>query len=586
MGKNGFSKIPVLIIVMTVMVVMTIVPGIQKTARAYGETEQLDIIWLDKDYEDVYGFSEGLARVDKNNMRGFIDKTGKEAIPLNYYIGAQDFSEGLAAVCGGDYQIYDEKSGRPTYGDDCKWGFIDKTGKEVIPFKYDHCIPFSEGLAPVMLDGRWGYVDKTGKEVIWLEEGMGEPFKEGLGRVVYAKNFGFDEFGFIDKTGKVITTKRYTDAENFSEGLALVRSIINNDYLYGFIDKTGREVIPVKFNGALSFSEGMAVAQQGECCGFIDKTGKFVLGMYAGCGPFSEGMALVMNYEDKYGYIDKTGKFIIPLTKNFYISQDIYLHTFREDFTIIGYDKYAYIDKTGKQITPLKYNIVHPFSEGLAAVGIKEETDYLDKWKFGYIDKTGKEIIPLIYDSINYSTDVCDFKEGVAIVKLNEKYGIMKKPLTSMKISEDKVPEKNEIIAHPTTSKVLINNKEIVFEAYNINWNNYFKLRDIAAVMNNTNKKFEVTWDGTSNSIKLITNKNYTFIGGELVIPANLTDMEAKPTTSKIFLDGKEVQFTAFNIKGNNYFKLRDIGKAIDFGVTWDGKTNTVGIDTSVSYTE
>ena len=83
------------------------------------------------------------------------------------------------------------------------------------------------------------------------------------------------------------------------------------------------------------------------------------------------------------------------------------------------------MDKTGKQITPLKYNIVHPLAR-LAAVGIKEETDYLDKWKFGYIDKTGKEIIPLIYDSINYSTDVCDFKEGVAIVKLNEKYGIMK----------------------------------------------------------------------------------------------------------------------------------------------------------------
>ena len=43
-------------------------------------------------------------------MRGFIDKIGKEVIPLNYYIGAQDFSEGLAAVCGGDYQIYDEKA--------------------------------------------------------------------------------------------------------------------------------------------------------------------------------------------------------------------------------------------------------------------------------------------------------------------------------------------------------------------------------------------------------------------------------------------------------------------------------------------
>ena len=60
------------------------------------------------------------------------------------------------------------------------------------------------------------------------------------GKSRYAKNFGFDKFGFIDKTGKVITTKRYTSAENFSEGMALVRSIINNDYLYGFIDKTGR----------------------------------------------------------------------------------------------------------------------------------------------------------------------------------------------------------------------------------------------------------------------------------------------------------------------------------------------------------
>jgi hypothetical protein len=218
-----------------------------------------------------------------------------------------------------------------------------------------------------------------------------------MARVAYCYEFGFDEFGFIDKTGKVITTKRYAGAENFSEGLALV----NNDYLYGFIDKTGKEVIPVKFNGALSFSEDLAVVRQGECCGFIDKTGKFVFGMYVGCGPFSEGVALVMNHEDKYGYMDKTGEFIIPLTRDFYISQDIYLHTFKEDFTIVGYDKYAYMDKTGKQITPLKYHVAHPFSEGLAAVGIK-------------------------------------------------------------------------------------------------------------------NKNFEVTWDGTNNSIKLITNKSYTFVGGEV----------------------------------------------------------------------
>jgi len=58
----------------------------------------------------------------------------------------------------------------------------------------------------------------------------------------------------------------------------------------------------------------------------------------------------------------------------------------------------------------------------------------------------------------------------------------------------------------------------------------------------------------------------------------------AVPTSSKILLDGKEVAFTAYNIDGNNYFKLRDIGQAFDFGVDWDGARNTIVIDTGKGY--
>ena len=48
-----------------------------------------------------------------------------------------------------------------------KWGFIDAvTGKEVVPFIYDYAYAFSVGLALVRQNGWWGYVDKTGKEVI------------------------------------------------------------------------------------------------------------------------------------------------------------------------------------------------------------------------------------------------------------------------------------------------------------------------------------------------------------------------------------------------------------------------------------
>ena len=58
------------------------------------------------------------------------------------------------------------------------------------------------------------------------------------------------------------------------------------------------------------------------------------------------------------------------------------------------------------------------------------------------------------------------------------------------------------------------------------------------------------------------------------------------PTQSKIYLDGKEVNFTVYLIDGNNYFKLRDIMKAIDAYVGWDGATSTITLDTSKGYVD
>jgi hypothetical protein len=58
----------------------------------------------------------------------------------------------------------------------------------------------------------------------------------------------------------------------------------------------------------------------------------------------------------------------------------------------------------------------------------------------------------------------------------------------------------------------------------------------------------------------------------------------ANPTTAKIYLDGKEVSFTAYEINGNNFFRLRDIMKTFDVFVGWDEKTSTITLDTSKSY--
>jgi hypothetical protein len=132
----------------------------------------------------------------------------------------------------------------------------------------------------------------------------------------------------------------------------------------------------------------------------------------------------------------------------------------------------------------------------------------------------------------------------------------------------------------------MVNGKSISFEAYNIGGNNYFKLRDLAAAVNGSDKQFSVGWDGSKNAISLGSGQIYTSVGGELAASANSSKKDAAPTDSKIYLDGKDLQLTAYNIGGNNYYKLRDIAKAFNIGVTWDGKTNTVGIDTKIDYKE
>ena len=137
--------------------------------------------------------------------------------------------------------------------------------------------------------------------------------------------------------------------------------------------------------------------------------------------------------------------------------------------------------------------------------------------------------------------------------------------------------------ATPTASNVLVNGKKTNFDTYTISGSSYFKLRDLAYTLSGTTKQFDVAWDNTRNAIMLTSNKPYKKVGGEMN-RSNGGSTTPTPVRSKIFLDGKEVFFTAYSINGLTYFKLRDIGAAFDFGVEWDGVHNAIVINTSESY--
>jgi hypothetical protein len=137
---------------------------------------------------------------------------------------------------------------------------------------------------------------------------------------------------------------------------------------------------------------------------------------------------------------------------------------------------------------------------------------------------------------------------------------------------------------NPTASTVYVNGEQKSFEAYLINESNYFKLRDLAYVLNGTNKQFEVGYDNSTKAITLTSGQPYTQVGGEMVAG----DGKPKPATitpSKIYIDGKELSVTVYIIGGNNFFMLRDLMGALDIAVTYDAKTKNIGIDTSKGYT-
>ncbi|MCR5683688.1 MAG: copper amine oxidase N-terminal domain-containing protein [Clostridiales bacterium] len=118
---------------------------------------------------------------------------------------------------------------------------------------------------------------------------------------------------------------------------------------------------------------------------------------------------------------------------------------------------------------------------------------------------------------------------------------------------------------------------------YKIEGANYFKLRDIAMLLNGSDKQFAVNYDDNAKAVSITSGKPYTAIGGELsgTAAASCSAIESNNTIS---INGNSSDLKVFKIDGANYFKLRDLGQALDFYVGYDDETKTVTISGAKGY--
>lgn len=320
-----------------------------------------------------------------------------------------------------------------------KAGYINVTGKLVIPPKFDEAWRFSEGLAPVRLGEDWGYIDKTGRFAIKPQFFEAGKFSGGFaqvgiywpGRKSIDSKVGYD--AYINNKGEIISKDRFAIAFSFSDGYAHIQT---EDYKSGFIDHTGKIVLFADIYGS-GFSEGRGLFKTnrnvpGSLVGYIDKNGKVVIpARYINGEDFSEGLACVHNDEGA-GFIDVNGDTAIPFKYDL-------CGSFSEGMaSVLMDDLVGFIDKSGKMVIQPKFEWVpgdetrfsdgvavvnvgepeKPTKDGLRDVAITAERNILanSSGLFGVIDKTGKFIIPAKYVQLG------DFQNGLAWVNLSDSY--------------------------------------------------------------------------------------------------------------------------------------------------------------------
>lgn len=266
-----------------------------------------------------------------------------------------------------------------------RWGFIDRTGRLVVPPRFDRAGRFTEGLAPVQEGAKLGYIDATGRLALVPQYppagALHRPFSSGLAVVRVG-----DGYGYMDRDGKLAIAARYALAGDFSDGYAMV---CEKDGC-GYIDRTGRGVIAPEYMPSKPARGGvacvvLAMGMSRERVA-LRPIGRAALpGTFEGCGAMSEGLVAV-RAGASWGFLDPEGRAAIPLQFEWAGDFSGGLAPAKEPGGGCGY-----VDRTGAFAIPPRFRDCAPFADGLARVDLARDAH--DAEHVAFVDRAGKVVI-------------------------------------------------------------------------------------------------------------------------------------------------------------------------------------------------
>lgn len=251
-------------------------------------------------YKEALAFTEGLAAVENIDGKwGYINTQGELIIPYMYG-WPQQFKEGVALV------------NKSPSGDD-KFYYINTKGEILNPIGSDYigyCKSFSNGRGAVRINDKYGYIDNTGKLIIPCVYEFGDDFyPNGQTLVTDLKGNKMS----IDSMGNVIIKRAGIDGWYYNNEKQYYSKLYENKKI-GLIRDDGKIIInpiydEINFNNA---SKTIIAKDYNNKFGVLDLNGKIIIPFeYDSCNGYSEGLYL-FGKKDKYGFVNKKGDIEIP----------------------------------------------------------------------------------------------------------------------------------------------------------------------------------------------------------------------------------------------------------------------------------
>ena len=276
-----------------------------------------------------------------------------------------------------------------------KFGLVDKTGNQRVPFLYHSIEDIGNDLFAVRLGQQCGVIDAWGNEII--------PIK--------FENYHYDEDGkmlLLEIADEAITydlekrefinifPKQGYEIDYVSE--RRLRFTKENETTYGLMDEHGEILRPHSYYQWLGpFHEGMAQVKIDNEYGFINRNGELVISIpnCSAVGHFRDGWTWVQPLDGEIYYIDKTGEMVFFFPEN---TQRFYNSNFKwgfNFFTNAAEIKRGLLNKQGETVIPAEYDDIIIANENLFLA--KKN----NKW--GAIDLKNSIIIPFEYDRLAYN---------------------------------------------------------------------------------------------------------------------------------------------------------------------------------------